>query len=230
MTDTHLRQLERAANQGDVEARARLLCERVRMGDLSEDRVRLAAYLGDPGARLHLGEQAPELPAIRARAGLELNQRRWVTGLRAYGKEWLVRAAAAVAVSRLEAWSRWDETDDRPRRALAAARAWIRCPCDAHARAADGAHDAALGAAQALVAPGDPPPAREGLSRQLCAVAGAAATAAFAAAQAARAAASDDVLQASACVLNVLGGREDTETIREALVAAALGRADDRGA
>lgn len=132
MVDTRLRRLERAASQGDVEARARVLCERLRAGDLAEERVRLAAYLGDPGARLLLAERAPELPVIRARAGLELNQRRWITGLRAYGKEWLVLAAVALAHARFAAWTRWDETDERPRRAVAAAEAWVRCPCDAH--------------------------------------------------------------------------------------------------
>ena len=223
MTDTWLRRHERAAAQGDLEASVHFLCDRLRRGNLTEERVRLAAYLGDPSARLLLGDRAPELPAIRARAGLELNQRRWVTGLRAYGKEWLVRAAAAIAHTRLEAWSQWDDTDERPRRALAAAEAWVLCQCDAHARDADSSHHAALSAAQALVSPGDSgQPVREGLSRLLCAAAGAAATAAFAAAQAARAAAADDELQASACVLNALGGREDTDTIREALALAAL--------
>ena len=225
MVDTRLRRLERAASQGDVEARARVLCERLRAGDLAEERVRLAAYLGDPGARLLLAERAPELPVIRARAGLELNQRRWITGLRAYGKEWLVLAAVALAHARFAAWTRWDETDERPRRAVAAAEAWVRCPCARHVAEADAAHHAALSAAQALVSPGEArqPGAREGLSRLLCAAAGAAATSAFAAAQAARAAAAEDVLQASACVLNALGGREDTATISEALVAVALG-------
>ncbi|MCO5172530.1 MAG: hypothetical protein M9894_40050 [Planctomycetes bacterium] len=224
MADTRLRRLERAAAQGDLDARVRLLCERLRSGELDEERVRLAAYLGDPAARLLLGPKAPDLPVIRARGGLELNQRRWITGLRAYGKEWLVRAAVAIARARFTAWDRWDEADERPRRALAAAEAWLACPCEAHAEEADLAQHAALGAAHALVSPGEPRPstAREGLSRLLCAAAGAAATAAFAAAQAARAAAADDVLQASACVLNALGGREDTDTIREALVAAAL--------
>ncbi len=225
MVDTRLRRLERSASQGDVQARVRVLCERQRTGDLDEERLRLAAYLGDAAARLLLGERAPELPVIRARAGLELNQRRWITGLRAYGKPWLVRAAVAIARARFDAWSQWDDADERPRRAVTAALAWVDCPCERHSREADAAHHAALSAAQALVSPGDAriPGAREGLSRLLCAAAGAAATAAFAAAQAARAAAADDVLQASACVLNALGGREDTDTIREALVAVALG-------
>lgn len=224
MVDARLRRLERAASQGDVQARVQVLCERLRTGDLDEERVRLAAYLGDPAARLLLGERAPELPVIRAREGFELNQRRWITGLRAFGKEWLVRAAVALARSRFDAWATWDETDERPHRAVAAAVAWLECPCAAHASQADAAHHAASSAAQALVSPGDPrhPGPGEGLSRLLCAAAGAAATAAFAAAQAARAAAADDVLQASACVLNALGGREDTDTIRDALVEAAL--------
>jgi hypothetical protein len=230
VADARLRALSRAADQGDVEARARLLALRLRTGDLERAALEVAAYVGDPAARLVLGPEAPDLPtvAIRsARAAPELNQRRWITGLRAYGKPWLVRAALAVAHDRAGAWAEWDAADERPRRALDSAAEWLACPCDEHVRAADVAHHAALGAAQALLATGDPRLpregfGREGLSRLLCAAAGAAATAAFTAGQAARAAAADDVLQASTCVLNVLGGREDTEVIRRALVAAAL--------
>ena len=50
VADEQQRELERQAASGDVEAEARLLLERVRSGDLAEDRLRLAAYLGHPGA------------------------------------------------------------------------------------------------------------------------------------------------------------------------------------
>lgn len=44
---------------GDVEAKAKLLIERVRIGDLTEERLRLAAYLGDQASRAALGAEAP---------------------------------------------------------------------------------------------------------------------------------------------------------------------------
>ena len=49
--DADLRNLARSAPE-DAEAAARLLAERVRSGSLSHERIRLAAYLGDPAALL----------------------------------------------------------------------------------------------------------------------------------------------------------------------------------
>jgi hypothetical protein len=46
VTDQRLRDLERDAAHGDLHARGRLLLERVRVGDLTQERLRLAAYLG----------------------------------------------------------------------------------------------------------------------------------------------------------------------------------------
>jgi hypothetical protein len=56
--DHRLRDLARAASQGDLQAEARLLLERVRRGELDEDRLRVAALLGDPAARGALGVAA----------------------------------------------------------------------------------------------------------------------------------------------------------------------------
>ena len=53
--DAHLRQLERNAATGDVQAEAQLLLERVRCGDLAEDK------LHDPGlARVQARQAAAE--------------------------------------------------------------------------------------------------------------------------------------------------------------------------
>jgi hypothetical protein len=51
VTDQRLRDLERDAAHGGLQAGARLLLERVRVGDLTEERLRLAAYLGHEAAR-----------------------------------------------------------------------------------------------------------------------------------------------------------------------------------
>lgn len=52
VTDQRLRHFERDAAHGDLQAQARLLLERVRIGDLTEERLRLAAHLGDEAANL----------------------------------------------------------------------------------------------------------------------------------------------------------------------------------
>lgn len=73
MTDARRRARERAAEdeQGDVAARARALTERVRAGDLTPERLRLAAHLGDPPARVALGADAPKPLSIEPPRGLD---------------------------------------------------------------------------------------------------------------------------------------------------------------
>lgn len=66
MSDESLRELERQWTQetGSLEAEAAFLLERMRMGQLSQDRLEVAAYFGQPAARAALslppplGEQA----------------------------------------------------------------------------------------------------------------------------------------------------------------------------
>lgn len=55
MTDSRLRELERAASVGTAADEARLLTERLRAGTLAHKWVELAAYLGHAPARLALG-------------------------------------------------------------------------------------------------------------------------------------------------------------------------------
>ena len=65
MTDERLRDLGRRCNEsGSSEDMAVWLLERVRSGSLSEDQVRLAAYLGDPAAAM----VTPHSPTILALA------------------------------------------------------------------------------------------------------------------------------------------------------------------
>jgi len=66
MSDQELRELERRVSQGDPGARDALLRHRMRHGDLNEDRVRVAAYLGDEGSRLVLGGVWDFPPTITA--------------------------------------------------------------------------------------------------------------------------------------------------------------------
>lgn len=64
--DDRLRRLERAASEGDEDARAQLAASRIRIGALDPSRVGQAAHLSDPVA-LRLGPEA--LPKIDCTCG-----------------------------------------------------------------------------------------------------------------------------------------------------------------
>lgn len=88
MADARARALERAADGGDPEARARWLTEQVRRGALAQDRLRLAAWAGDVGARLVLGLPRVATPALALVP--------WVDALRPFGNPALLRAGVAA--------------------------------------------------------------------------------------------------------------------------------------
>lgn len=114
MSDQDLRALERRARAtGHVDDAAAHLRARVRRGDLSPERLNLAAYAGDPAARAALGREAYWL-AVRAvdhgdvsGEGDVLDLERWVRGLGRWGREVQQRAALAAARA---AESRWRAT------------------------------------------------------------------------------------------------------------------------
>lgn len=124
MSDSRLRELERQAAAGDVQARARLLAERVRVGDLAPDRLQLAAYLGDPQARQALGEQAP--------AQVE-QLSTWSEGLEQWGRDTLIRAALAAARLGLGVWRARYPADDHLPRGLESVERWVADPTPDHA-------------------------------------------------------------------------------------------------
>ena len=65
MSDGKRRDLERAAAAGDLEAEAQMLIERWRTGDLSEERLRFAAYLGhEPALRAGPDVRRPDDPTL----------------------------------------------------------------------------------------------------------------------------------------------------------------------
>jgi hypothetical protein len=86
VTDHRLRSLGRDAAQGDLQAQARLLLERVRVGDLLEEWLRLAAFLGDDAARVAAGNSTK-----RYEEALEP-----IRGLTPWGQHVCVRAAVAA--------------------------------------------------------------------------------------------------------------------------------------
>lgn len=139
MADRQTRQLERlwkcsgAPEEGVIYFRARM-----RAGDLSPDRLKLAAYLGDEAARRALGVSEVRIPP---------EIQRWVRVLACWGHEALIRTLLVTARWNLEKWEGlvWDR---RPRSAIESTEAWLRCPCPSHARVASAS---AGEASQALV-------------------------------------------------------------------------------
>ena len=87
--DQRQRELERRALQGDAEAETQLLLQRVRAGELSGERWRLAAHLGHLGA---CGAQGIQPFATRSARKLK----RWFKEISTYGCEASVRAALAL--------------------------------------------------------------------------------------------------------------------------------------
>lgn len=151
--DRALRALERDASGGDPAARARLVLARARHGELPEERLRLAAHLGDPGAVI----------AARDLLGVVPREQGLGTWIRAVGRprleDWprelpwtplvqpvCVRAAVVAVELALPVWSSvaWnegppDEEDLRLLRSvLGDAQAWVAAPSAALERRAAG--------------------------------------------------------------------------------------------
>lgn len=146
MSDEELRALERAYRAGGgVEAEARWLAARLRAGELTEQRLRAAAWAGHAAAAQVVGpvEPPPLTPqevAVLAEPGLDApidpaapDTRAWLVGLGRFGAPVVVDALAALVGA---VWSGFEleEAADRRSptaagaRALAAARAWAARP------------------------------------------------------------------------------------------------------
>jgi hypothetical protein len=142
MADSKFRDLQRRATSGDPEAAAAALRERVRCGELTNDHVELAAYLGHKGARA-LCPEKEEVEWISIK-----DQRQAVMeAARRVGKTLPARVAADWAGRWLPKWEAVYPDDPRPRAAISAARAWADCPCEDHRAQCARAMDAAQAAA-----------------------------------------------------------------------------------
>lgn len=109
--DSELRRRRRGRDPGDPEARAHDLRQRLRAGELAEDRVRLAAHVGDEGARVAW----PELELLEGHE----NFNGWVAVLWSCGREAVVRLALAC--------EREEGLEDDPRVV-----AWLADPSPGH--------------------------------------------------------------------------------------------------
>lgn len=115
MGDARRRRLEREAARGDAAARAALLGERVRAGDLPAERLRLAAHLGDPDARRVVG--ATTAPGD------------WFAALGGFGPEAALRAVL-VAVRLARPFHRALESPGaRAEAAVEGEQAWAAAVC-----------------------------------------------------------------------------------------------------
>ncbi len=139
MADERLRRLERDADS-DPTAQVRLLRERLRAGALSEQDLKLAAYLGHAPAAEAVGDR-PYPPGVR-----DLQAR--LIGIYEFGLEAALRAQVALARAFMPQFEADRPGDGRPHAALEAVEAWIACPCEEHAGPCVLASEAALEAAR----------------------------------------------------------------------------------
>jgi hypothetical protein len=120
MGDALLRELERRWKASrSVEDEARLVAERVRVGDLTRARLELAAYAGHAAACLAAESVETASPSSFGR---------WLRGLERWGSSVCVLAAVLIARSKLPAWTDCYPKDRRPEMALDAAEAWACSP------------------------------------------------------------------------------------------------------
>jgi hypothetical protein len=147
--DKDLRQADRSGDAAGV------LRARLRAGELTQQHVELAARLGHPAA-LELFPDAPpvdwensDAPDVAIATARDL-----------LTKTLPARVAADWAERALRVWEGRHPNDPRPRKAIAAARAWAGCPCREHQKAV-GAADRAASDAAWLVPDFDTTPAAD---------------------------------------------------------------------
>ncbi|MCO5168303.1 MAG: hypothetical protein M9894_18340 [Planctomycetes bacterium] len=115
--DERLRELERASAQGNLQAAAQRLAERVRRGDLGSERLALAAYCHDPAALLATGGPPPPTDAPT-----------WAAGLGArHGLPLLLRVIAEALLDQVDE-GHSDLPPELVRGLAAAVEAWERDP------------------------------------------------------------------------------------------------------
>lgn len=124
MSDEALRTLERRWREsGAIEDEAALLLERARRGDLTPERLELAAYCHHPAAVFARGGASPS-------EGEELES--WLRGLTERGRPAFRLAAVLVARAVLKNARASSSSGELPADVGAAAREWVHCPCQEH--------------------------------------------------------------------------------------------------
>lgn len=125
MSDENLCELERRWKEtGAVEDEAAFLLERVRVGELTQDRLELGACFGCQAASTALGRGPVVLSVL--------------DGLPACSAEAAVRVAVAAARVALPHWLDKHQASPLARQAEEAielVERWVMCPCEQHSRA-----------------------------------------------------------------------------------------------
>jgi hypothetical protein len=123
MTDERLRELERRWKEsGSVEDEAAYLLERVRVGDLDQERLQLAAYCGHSAAA-----HATGVASDRAKRFVS-----WASALQLrFGFVWVVEGTFLALTAPLTEWEA-ELSDDRASRMAGAISEWLQCPCEQH--------------------------------------------------------------------------------------------------
>lgn len=120
MSDERLRNLERRWKEtGSVEDEAAFLLERVRAGDLTQERLELAAYCGLEGARAAVPGYSDPWPPVDGQIWA------WTEGVGAWGDVTLARAGVAALRLAEGFWNRRRPGDPRFRAAVEVAERWI---------------------------------------------------------------------------------------------------------
>lgn len=142
--DEALRGAEREARGSeDAQQQLRLLTGRLRAGQLSSERLGLAAFFGHVGARELLGHGALD-------DGARLDPQAWIDAARPAGQPGLVVTCLGAGDAALARWKAWFPQDQAALRAWLAVEAWIDCPCAPHLEDARLASDEAEAARRSI--------------------------------------------------------------------------------
>jgi hypothetical protein len=132
VSDERLRELERRWKEtGAVEDGAAWLRERVRVGDLTQERLELAAHCGHQAATT-LTRGNPEA----------LSLQEWLGTFPDGGDGAVTRLKIGLARAALPIWEASQPNDHRPHAAIRAAEGWVLCPCADHLAIGEGAAQA----------------------------------------------------------------------------------------
>lgn len=135
MTDTTARARRRAADQGDPVARAVVLCDRVRTGELTPERLRLAAFCGHADALTafacrHDDFQDGDRRCVCYYGKIEPEPRVWVNALTRFGSSVCVRAAWIAATRAATAPTVPSDVFAAANKALAPLKVWLDDPTE----------------------------------------------------------------------------------------------------
>lgn len=138
VADTRLRGKARTAFHGGPREKADLLRERLRLGDLTQDRLELAAYVGDPAAQILLrGPYGVGYTVLSINGGRQwigddnvITLETWADDLAHWTLDVSVRAAMAIGRAAVLECSMRDDELLHVLDTLDSVAAWLAYPCE----------------------------------------------------------------------------------------------------